>query len=97
MAGLFGVGRIGVMAEGRWWSAWIAALAAAIVCAGPACAQIQDTSVRLGVGPSGTRVVVDSPAKITTTPANSEDRRMVFDVAPALTWRSPWRVREPGW
>lgn len=81
MAGLFGAGRVGVMTEGRRWGAWIAALAAAIVCAGPACAQLQDTSVRLGVGPSGTRVVIDSTAKITTTPANSEDRRMVFDLS----------------
>src|SRR5258708_15489887 len=81
MADLFGAGRVGVMTESRWWGAWIAALAAAIVCAEPACAQLRDTSVRLGVGPSGTRVVIDSPAKITATPANSEDQRMVFDVS----------------
>src|SRR5258708_11217306 len=74
-------GRVGVMAEGRRWGAWIAALAAAIVCAGPACAQVQGASVRLGVGPSGTRVVIDSPGKITASPANSEGRRMVFDVS----------------
>ncbi|HEY1447037.1 MAG TPA: N-acetylmuramoyl-L-alanine amidase [Caulobacteraceae bacterium] len=66
------------MAKAHWWGAVLAAL---VLCAGQACAQVQDIGVRLGVGPTGTRVVIDSPTAVDAVPAVSEDQRLVFDLA----------------
>jgi N-acetylmuramoyl-L-alanine amidase len=52
-----------------------------VLCAGQACAQVREIGVRLGLGPTGTRVVIDSPSAVMAVPAVSADRTMTFELS----------------
>jgi N-acetylmuramoyl-L-alanine amidase len=95
------------MGKAHHWGAKLAALAAALACAGAGFAQqALDPGIRLGLGPSGTRVVLDAAAKVDVVPARSDDGRMVFDISgleasqplfgPGLGLVKAWRLEKVG-
>ena len=57
------------------------AFVAAIACAWPALAQTGQVDVRVGVGPAGTRVVIDSPSRVSVTANPTDDGGAIFAVA----------------
>ncbi len=70
------------MGKHRRWSARLAALTAVLGWAVAAHAQqTPDPKIRLGVGATGTRVVLDASTKMAVVPTPSDEARMVFDVS----------------
>jgi len=63
------------------WLRTVAALAAALACAWPAMAQNGQVGVRVGVGAFTTRVVIDSPSRLSVTAEPASDSVAVFRIA----------------